>query len=548
MPRKPAFISHSPEREAQIQRRLLDAISSRFNRSMAAELERVSMQMLDHYDSAGFIPPLPDEHFAELRDIYLVMAETSIRTFGARIVSQGKSAGHQIETKQDGGWADFFRNLAQGFIQSEMVRRRIVSVAETTRKLIVNAVTRGERYGLGTDAIGREIRKAVPSMSKTRANLIARTETHGAANYGAHNTAKQTGLDLIKEWVSVEDARTRDFGAGDGVVDPYNHRSMNGQTKDMDDPFDMPWIGGGTIPAMFPGDPSLPPSASINCRCAVAHRVKDFDDSISPAAVAAVQGDPVNEFAYRQFVAPKSVAEMQRFVQENGIADVADLKGLKVSTVAPQLKFFQEVTERFDLDPIAAVGPATRFGMRGIKSANAAIYQARNRDTGRLGIFHMPTSFGDSKRYSDQQAAAISNRAKYEKMRQSRLTSGKGVSQTVKSIATEMDGKGHRYSWTYNAEMDPDKARQFVIYHEYGHVIHLTNTRNPQVSAQINEFLRDERPRLSGWDLLISKYGGSSDTEYVAEAFAVYMGGKDEHYRIHPKLLSIFRSIDREAR
>ena len=35
----------------------------------------------------------------------------------------------------------------------------------------------------------------------------------------------------------------------------------------------MPWRYGDPIMCDLPGDPSLPPAASINCRCAVAHVV-----------------------------------------------------------------------------------------------------------------------------------------------------------------------------------------------------------------------------------------------------------------------------------
>jgi len=76
----------------------------------------------------------------------------------------------------------------------------------------------------------------------------------------------------MKEWISVEDARTRSF-AGD---DAYDHAAMNGQKREMDQPFLMPQRGGDPIPCDRPGDPTLPPGAVINCRCATTFRVKGF--------------------------------------------------------------------------------------------------------------------------------------------------------------------------------------------------------------------------------------------------------------------------------
>jgi hypothetical protein len=51
---------------------------------------------------------------------------------------------------------------------------------------------------------------------------------------------------------------------------------MDGQTVDMDQPFQMPHITGDFVQCQFPGDPSLPAAASINCRCASVQAVKDF--------------------------------------------------------------------------------------------------------------------------------------------------------------------------------------------------------------------------------------------------------------------------------
>lgn len=276
MPRNPAFISHSREREAQIQRRLLDVLTARFNRKIRGEIAAWSEHLANVYAESGMMPPNDDDHVQALRAVYLDMAEQSIRTFGRRMTVQGKALGYPVEAK--GFFADLFHSLALTYINLESVRRRIVSVAETTRAHMIRAVDQGQREGLGVDAIASLMRERIPTMSRYRGALIARTETHGAANFGAHETAKATGLDLLKEWVAVEDHRTRDFGQGDGVVDEFDHRAMNKQTVEMDEPFKMPWRKGGEVLCQFPGDPSLPPGAVINCRCAVVHTVRGLDD------------------------------------------------------------------------------------------------------------------------------------------------------------------------------------------------------------------------------------------------------------------------------
>ncbi len=267
---KPAFIRHSPEREAAIQRRLLDVAEANFRRKLAKVIRNESEQLVAKYQELGYVPAPTDDDFRAFKDVYLEIGQSTARAFGSRIVSQGKAAGLILETKIS--FTDLFLSLATQWVNLEAIRRRITSVTETTRERIVRQVAAGQDEGLGVDVIAKRINKAVPKISRTRGALIARTETHGAANYAMHETAKTTGLDLVKEWVSVEDARTRSFG--DDAE--YNHVTMSGQQREMDEPFAMPWSGGDDLAIMYPGQAGLPGAATINCRCSVIHRVKGF--------------------------------------------------------------------------------------------------------------------------------------------------------------------------------------------------------------------------------------------------------------------------------
>lgn len=264
MARKPAFISHSREREAQIQSRMLDVLERRFRRQIAKAIEQESDEILSGYRDLGYVPTASDDAARRFRDVYQDLALASARTFGARIVTKGKAAGYHIETKQEeGGFAEFFRALAASWINLEPIRRRITSVTETTREQIVRQVARGQADGLGVAEIAKNITNKLPEISRQRGALISRTESHGAANYAMHETAKSTDLETTKEWVSVEDGRTRAISRDD----KFDHLAMDGQIRDMDDPFDMPWIGGGGQPLkiMFPGEAGKPAGAVINC-------------------------------------------------------------------------------------------------------------------------------------------------------------------------------------------------------------------------------------------------------------------------------------------
>lgn len=137
---------------------------------------------------------------------------------------------------------------------------KVAEIGETTKRLIRAALTQGENEGLGSAATARLIRDKVGGqVGRARAATIARTETHTAANYGSHQAAEATALELQKEWVAVEDDRTRP-----------DHAAADGQRVGMDEPFS---VGGESL--MYPGDPSGSPAQTVNCRCTVLYIPKE---------------------------------------------------------------------------------------------------------------------------------------------------------------------------------------------------------------------------------------------------------------------------------
>lgn len=245
--------------EQRRQERLLLLMERRFRRVLAAEIQRATLEMLARFRATGQVPALPDDHVQRLTDIFRDMAEMGVEAFGSRIVGQGKSLGLILERKE---FAEFFRRLATDYIGLEAIRQRIVNIGETTRAQIISQVLIGQAEGLGTEVIARRISEAVPGIARFRGERIARTETHGAANYGADGAARATGLKLRKEWVAASDERTREA-----------HRLADGTVVDMDQPF---LVDGERL--MFPGDPNGSAGNIINCRCGVSHIV---DDGIS---------------------------------------------------------------------------------------------------------------------------------------------------------------------------------------------------------------------------------------------------------------------------
>jgi len=249
------LLDQNPRREQRRQVLIMQRIERPFELRIRREIARAMLEMAERFALTGETMP-PRDHVENLSAIYQAMAIATVMAFGIRILDQGKASGQALETK---GFAETMTRLALGYINSEMMRQRITNVSDTTRQQIVSAVARGFDDGLGQSGVAGYIRDLIPSMSGYRAGMIARTEVHGAANYGSVSAAAETGLRLRKEWISAEDERTRE-----------SHALANGQIVAQDEAFD---VGGEAL--MYPGDPGGSAAEVINCRCTTGFIVDD---------------------------------------------------------------------------------------------------------------------------------------------------------------------------------------------------------------------------------------------------------------------------------
>jgi hypothetical protein len=122
---------------------------------------------------------------------------------------------------------------------------------------VATIITVAREEGLSLTSIARKITKEVTPLGRSRAALIARTETHNAASYAHHqyHTILQDsiGTKMVKRWSATNDARTRNA-----------HSIANGQTVPMDEPF---IVDGAEM--MHAGDPNGGARNNVNCRCVI---------------------------------------------------------------------------------------------------------------------------------------------------------------------------------------------------------------------------------------------------------------------------------------
>lgn len=130
-------------------------------------------------------------------------------------------------------------------------------------KKIAGEISRGISRGMMYSEIARNI-AAYGRIPKNNAMRIARTEAHRIQTKAAMDAqwkAKGRGADVVKQWDSTLDGRTRD-----------SHRQVDGEIRELDEKF--------SNGLLYPGDPSGPASEVVNCRCALLQRAKwALDDS-----------------------------------------------------------------------------------------------------------------------------------------------------------------------------------------------------------------------------------------------------------------------------
>ena len=121
-------------------------------------------------------------------------------------------------------------------------------------------ISRGIAQALSYQEMARNI-KNTTNVDYNKSLRIAKTEGHRIQCESAYNVqvrAKQKGADIVKQWDSTLDGKTRP-----------THRLLDGQIVDVDGYFKSD----SGYKALYPGDFGVP-SEDCNCRCALLQRAK----------------------------------------------------------------------------------------------------------------------------------------------------------------------------------------------------------------------------------------------------------------------------------
>lgn len=150
-------------------------------------------------------------------------------------------------------------------LDSKINKSLYAKVGENITKLkkdIATSVSMGIAIGMSYEQVAQQLRFKMVGTYNTkggalaRATTIARTEGHRVqiqACMDACYSARKMGADVVKQWDSTLDKRTRE-----------SHRVVDGEIRELDEEF--------SNGLMFPGDPDGRAEEVINCRCALLQR------------------------------------------------------------------------------------------------------------------------------------------------------------------------------------------------------------------------------------------------------------------------------------
>lgn len=129
-------------------------------------------------------------------------------------------------------------------------------INQTTADKLTATLTEGIKNGEGINELSDRVASTYDQFDTYRADMIARTETTAANNYGSIEGFRQSDVVNAKEWIATMDDRTRD-----------SHLEVNGEIVFLDDSFS------NGLDA--PGDGFGDPAETINCRCVIAPSWKE---------------------------------------------------------------------------------------------------------------------------------------------------------------------------------------------------------------------------------------------------------------------------------
>jgi uncharacterized protein with gpF-like domain len=256
-----ATAKQKAEYDRRVQERIWTRIAASHERRLRVALRAIYKGAADTIEGEGLLEVAINLARPKVEQALRGMMAQSYQQIGDRVAAQIAEANGKSWRKFD--FSAAFARALESYLRVYAVKRAI-GIIGTVADRVRGWVRDGVEGGLTNRDIAKAIRTEGLRDTMWRAQMIAQTETHSAAMAGGHAAAKESEAVRMKNWVSVNDDRTR--GLRDNS--DFNHVSVESV------PIDQPFIVSGEE-LMYPGDPNGSPGNIINCRCVVTYSNPD---------------------------------------------------------------------------------------------------------------------------------------------------------------------------------------------------------------------------------------------------------------------------------
>lgn len=179
------------------------------------------------------------------------------------------------------------------------VGERARQIVENTQRRIRETAQRAARSSAENldQLVRNEVRSLYETWNGGRSAAIARHNVLAATAQAQNVAARASGATLVKEWVSMKDARVR-----------RAHREADGQTVGMEGEY---LVGGESL--RYPRDPAGSAANTANCRC-----IEIYKPAPESFAEAAIRVDPLPDVPTWESVGGKTprIAERKKLVND----------------------------------------------------------------------------------------------------------------------------------------------------------------------------------------------------------------------------------------
>lgn len=240
-------------RQRRIQTKLMNLYTQQVYNSLQEQIGYASGLVKSHgiqYAAARFNEKLLNTSIGPIiTSLYQSAAALANKSFEVK-------AGAQMGTIQS------FIDDVLDYLKRFLLDNVVLPISQTTTDFIERTLQKAIAEGWGVEQTLKQLEDT--DITKNRARMIVRTETVRAINYTQLAAADDKDFEVEKQWIAIEDARTR-----------HSHHEVDGERIGLFDHF--------TNGLMVPGDPEAPADEVINCRCTLGYFYKrDLEGNLIP--------------------------------------------------------------------------------------------------------------------------------------------------------------------------------------------------------------------------------------------------------------------------